>query len=620
MKFNLTIPYNEKDAAKIVAKEHGCALWFNDGGWVLVGDAVPEPLLKYVRGTARLPAATKTTTKSSVKAPATQTNYTYVVDLPFMMREMASEIGAYFNPDHKVYLSKSEEKVKRVRQFMSQPYSYEAWIEKNINDGLVRKDLLDSFATETTITPRDYQQVAVNFIMDAYYDGLGGFLLADEVGLGKTISAALTAQADDFKTILVVTTLSAIPHWRKTFLKFKFNDKEIIIINYDRLQKLFTHDESRYKSTAKTKKAKNKRLAKNGEAPEFDLIVFDESHKLRNSTTMRTKLAMKLADQANFVLYMSATAGQNPLELSYLAPLLARITGDAVKNMVDFEKWCQKMDLGVKRGDFGKWIWDGTQESIDKIHSLLFKSEPCAALRRTPSDIAGYPEINRALTPLDLSPDELYSYNLAWNEFKHLMQGYSGKKINKGDSQNILVAKLRLRQKASLLKVPYTVLQTQDLLENGHQVAISVAFKETLAELQQQLEKDKIGVSVIHGDLNPREKEEQRMRFQRGENTVVIFTVEEAISLHQGEYNDAVRSMLIHDLRWSAISMSQIEGRTHRDGKFSQIYWLFFTDTIEEEIAQIVLNRVISMKGMIGDDTSMLKEIEALLSARVTAD
>ena len=48
---------------------------------------------------------------------------------------------------------------------------------------------------------------------------------------------------------------------------------------------------------------------------------------------MRSKLAMKLLEENEFTLWLSATAGQNPLELSYLAPLLARITKQSAKNM-----------------------------------------------------------------------------------------------------------------------------------------------------------------------------------------------------------------------------------------------------------------------------------------------
>jgi hypothetical protein len=544
-------------------------------------------------------------------------NYSFVVDLPFEMRNLIGHLGGHYNSDLKTYVFKGQKLPDLLHPYRSQAYSYEAWIEKFLNNGRVRSEIAQSFATENIFIPREYQKEAKVAINNAYIGRLGGFLLADEVGLGKTISAGIFAQEKDFKTILIVTTLSAVAHWRKTFLKLLFPDKDIMIINYDRLQKLFKTDEDKYKTKAKTKKAKNKRVASSGIAPQFDLVVFDESHKLRNNTAMRSKLALKISNNSKFTLYLSATAGQNPLELSYLAPLLAKITGQSVSSMDDFELWCKSMSLGVKRAEFGKWVWDGSEESIEKIHKILFKGKPQAALRRIPSDIAGYPEISRELMPFELDPEQWNQYQLAWEEFKSIMRQEKAGKIKKGDKENSLVARLRLRQKASILKIPYTLETIESLLENGHQVAVSVAFKDTLREIEAKLNKMGVTCSTIHGEHGPVEKEKQRVDFQTGVNKVVLFTVEEAISLHQGEMNDVPRTMLIHDLRWSAISMSQIEGRTHRDGKFSQIYWLYFVDSIEEHIAKIVLNRVISMKSMVGDDTKVLKEIEQWLLKQV---
>jgi len=117
---------------------------------------------------------------------------------------------------------------------------------------------------------------------------------------------------------------------------------------------------------------------------------------------------------------------------------------------------------------------------------------------------------------------------------------------------------------------------------------------------------------VIHGDMTGPDKERQRMAFQQGKAPVCVYTVEEGISLHQGEYNDARRANLIHDLRWSAIQMKQIEGRTHRDGRFSQVYWMLGEDTVEEEIADIVARRIRSMSRMQGDE-STVADIEKLL-------
>lgn len=628
----LKIPFDDKDKAKAIAKENRCALFWEpvSKSWNIKGTQIPESLAKFIipgtlvednpapvqEETLDWPDFFDATPTKKVEAPKRQneTYYNFVIDMPFHIRDQISQYGGQWHGLYKTYVLRARSIAEGLKSYVSHPYSYEAWIEKFINKGFIRDEITQAYAVKDEMTPRKYQveaETAIRLAMDKKY---GGFLLADEVGLGKTISAALAVRFPEFKNVLIVTTLAATAHWRKTFLKFKFDNKEILIINYDRLQKLFYNEPHPVgKKKPKTKKSKNKKTAKSGIAPAFDLVVWDESHKLKNNTSMRSKLAMKIQEKADFNLYMSATAGQNPLELSYLAPLLAKITGQSVHSMSDFDQWCKGMNLGVKRGDFGKWIWDGSQQSIDKIHNLLFKDN-VAAIRRTPADIAGYPEISRLLTPLELVADERDLYNLAWNEFKKMNKDKTSAKWK----ENALVARLRLRQKASILKIPYTVEQIEDLLDNGHQVAVSVAFTDTMHQIADKLSKSGIECSMISGQQNSKEKEEQRMKFQTGENKVVLFTVEEAISLHQGEYNDAPRSMLIHDLRWSAISMSQIEGRTHRDGKFSQIYWLYFADSIEEDIAKIVLNRVISMKSMVGDDTQVLKEIEALLLAKST--
>jgi hypothetical protein len=325
-------------------------------------------------------------------------------------------------------------------------------------------------------------------------------------------------------------------------------------------------------------------------------------------------------------LWLSATAGQNPLELSYLAPLLASVTGTRASDLKDFEQWCLDQGLGVTRGAYGKWAFGGDPADCQKVRKMLF--EPMAGpgmagkgmtagIRRRPEDIAGWPAINRILTPVDLDGEARSLYDQAWTEFREAMElAPRGR-----DPRSALAATLRLRQKSSLIRADGTVELARELLENGHQVAISVAFLETLEALRASFESGVGGVpcAMIHGAIPTAQREEERLRFQRGEARVVLFTVEEGISLHQGEdpkhgkKGDAPRSEVIHDLRWSAIQMAQIEGRCHRDGRFAQVYWAYATDSIEERIAQVVARRIQSMKEMIGDDLETLREIERVL-------
>jgi hypothetical protein len=346
------------------------------------------------------------------------------------------------------------------------------------------------------------------------------------------------------------------------------------------------------------------------------VIVLDESHRCKNPTAARSKLAAKLVASAGFCLWLSATAGQNPLELSYLAPLLAQATGARAKDLKDFEQWCIDQQLGVVRGAFGKWEWRGNPTDCEKVRALLFDPGPAraiAGMRRRPEDIAGWPAINRILMPIELAPDARALYDEAWTVFRRELElAPRGK-----DPRSALAAVLRLRQKSSLVRAAGTVELARELLDNHHQVAISVAFLETLTALRAAFETGigAVPCAAIHGRLSATEREAERLRFQRGDARLVLFTVEEGISLHQGEHNNVPRSEIIHDLRWSAIQMAQIEGRCHRDGRFAQVYWTYADATIEEKIARIVAARIQTMKEMVGDDVATLREIEDLLRA-----
>lgn len=89
----------------------------------------------------------------------------------------------------------------------------------------------------------------------------------------------------------------------------------------------------------------------------------------------------------------------------------------------------------------------------------------------------------------------------------------------------------------------------------------------------------------------------------------------ESISLHEGEMPGGAkpRALIIHDLRHSAIQLTQIEGRCHRDGRRATIYYALAEDTVEERIAATVVGRMSAMEAMAGEDTVLLDAIAAAL-------
>ena len=528
----------------------------------------------------------------------------HALDVPFEMRAVAAAHGAQWQADHGVFVFRGAVLPPALEPFRAAPYSWERHVERALNDE--PEGARPASRPAGTLTPRPHQRDAVRAIKAAAAAGRAGFLLADDVGLGKTISAWASVLAmPSAGAVLIVCPLAVVAHWRRTIEAMGDGGRDVVLINYERLGKLFELTPEARKRV-RTKKG----LARAGSAPEYDVVIWDESHRCKNPAAARSKLAAKINARAGFALWLSATAGQNPLELSYLAPLLASLTGSRAGELKDFEAWCAQQGLGVTRGAFGRWDWRGDPKDCEKVRALLFDGKLPAGMRRRPEDIAGWPEINRILTPIELDASARERYRQAWTEFRAEMDLCPGG----GNPRSALTAALRLRQKSSLIRVQGSAELVRELLENGHQVAVSVAFRETLEALRSELARDKIESATLHGGLPAGEREAERLRFQRGSVRVVLFTVEEGISLHQGEHDDAPRSEVIHDLRWSAIQMAQIEGRCHRDGRFAQVYWAYADDTIEERIAAIVCRRIQSMKSMVGDDVETLREIERLLA------
>src|SRR5690606_13696473 len=117
-------------------------------------------------------------------------------------------------------------------------------------------------------------------------------------------------------------------------------------------------------------------------------------------------------------VWLSATAGTTPLDLSYLAPLLGEQTGDPVEDLAQFEDWCLRQGIGLTRGTYGKWEWARNEADLDRMKELLFDGEVPAGLRRLPQDLVGWPMLNRFLHPLALDAEGRRLYDEAWTTFR----------------------------------------------------------------------------------------------------------------------------------------------------------------------------------------------------------
>jgi len=572
MNCSLVIPKNQEEEARNIAKQAGGKLLYDpdDQTWIFAGKSLPSALAKYEPAGKRI----------------------WALDVPFTDRAAAQASGATWSAKFKAWTYEGSSLPLELQGYLPNPYSWEE------RQGTTATGIKPSRGKPTGIILHPHQVEAKRAITNAI-TCLPGFLLADEVGLGKTYAAwaGLLEKLRSGSEILIVAPLAVLPVWREAITKMGDGGHSIIIMNYERLKKLF-------ESEKKVKTLKG--LARHGNTMKFDAIIWDESHYLKSMASdhpaARAKLAEKLYQSCKFNLWLSATAGQNIMELGYLKPLLTKIGG----KFTSLEQWCKDQGFNLTRGDYGKWLWEPSAQEEERLHKLLFKSKPSAGLRRQPQEVAGWPEIKRIPQPIELDNAQKQLYRLAWAEFIKVLEldRIAGK-----ISTNGLTATLRLRQKASLLKVQDTAELAEELIASGKRVPISVEFLDSLRALEEEFNKRGIKHTSITGTT--KDKEANRLYFQSGKCDVILFTVKEGISLHEGQIitKDKPRAQIVHDLRWSGISQHQIDGRSHRDGKYCPIYWMVIKDTIEEAVAQKLLKRMEGMAGIMGDTKEILMEL-----------
>lgn len=548
---------------------------------------------------------------------------------------MTQVAGAVYDSKLKKHTYVGETLPETLLPYQSKDFSWLRWQEDNHN-----KAILPFTPLSYKMTPRPHQKDAAVAIARAAKAGWRGFIEGDGTGLGKTISSAfgiygaMKMKKQRRANILVICPKSVIEHWGNTFKALGIaTNMRICVINYEQSKNLLKAPASA--KQAKKSKTKNRQtMTKGTPVVKWDYIVADESQKLKNWETAQVARAFgniaryQEATDWPFVIWSSATIGQTPLELRYLAPILYQVT--KTSNRVTWKSWLEAQGFHInvaKKSGKISWIAPKSNATPEekaeimlerkgdllKLNKMLF-SGTSPSIRRKPQDIAGWPEIQRIAKGYSLAPLEYVQYQKEWMMFRTQYRLSQRGKNPKG----ALAQQMRFRQKSSLIRTSHTLEEILDLLDNNFQVAVFCEFMESIDKMKEALEKKNIPVAEYTG-RNENIREIERIRFQKGQAKVIFFSTDYGISLHAGETlpdgstaTKAKRSTLIHDVTYSGIKCSQVEGRTHRDGQFSPVYYLYALNTTEEKIAETMISRVQSILSIM-DDAALAEELDSLL-------
>jgi len=576
----------------------------------------------------------------------------YVVDLPWGYKAPGVR---YFAKD-KIWVYEGNKLPANLVEFRAPAFSRGRWLEDQLNGRVT-----PVIPGEVSFIPKPHQVDAAKKIALSYDAGWGGFILADRTGIGKTLSGlagvALVAKRRGFTNakkaqVLIVCPKSVIPQWRQTIRNYIGAHKHLrfLILNYQQLQKLLSTPEST--KTAKRTKTKRRQTARDG-APliDFNFVIFDEAHKLKNYPSSNTSLAaVRVAqldkvykkDSSPFVIFSTATPGSTPLNLAVMSGILGRLLKPNAPRHITPNQWGDFLianGFHVKKGKSGySWVslpW-GIKESKDPKELAAYKKALTATqtkqradtqrigkaltqknapfIMRSPKNIAGWPEQQIVPMPVEMTPEQTSLYAEAWTRFRNWLRLTPAK----ADPKGALVETLRYRQKTSLLRIDAIADFALDMIENDKQIYISCEFIDTVEKLKETFLKNKIPVSEISGRTSD-QKEYERIAFQKGQTKVVLSTVVEGISLHAGEIlpdgskatsND--RITILADIRQNPLDALQTLGRAHRDGVNSIAYIPYLENTVDERIVNSFVNKVVNTEVMTGKKLEEALNLETI--------
>lgn len=436
----------------------------------------------------------------------------------------------------------------------------------------------------------------------------GRALLADEVGLGKTIEAGFILKEyllrGMAKKVLILTPASLITQWQQE-LKTKFDltfKNHLEITDWEECDLVIA-------SLDTAKSQKNQRFV---QKISYDLLIIDEAHKLKNKKTQNWKFVNNL--KTKYLLMLTATPIQN--DLIELFNLISILRPGHLSTLQKFkQEFLTEKDKRVPKNSL-------------KLREML--SEIMIRHRRTDTLIK-FPQRFVHTESVVLNDDEMALYNelteFIRRRYFTLPTHNNPRGINRltlillqklmGSSPQALTRALAKMIASnyykdefdhSLKKLHHMAEQvgmsrkTQVLLElmrnMDEKVIIFTQFRGSQDYLAQVLKKEGFSLSLFNGQLNQAEKDHCIEDF-RGKNQVLISTE----SGGEGRNLQFCKVLVNYDLPWNPMRIEQRIGRIHRLGQTDDVHIINLSarDTIESYVLELLDKKINMFRLIIGE-------------------
>jgi SWI/SNF-related matrix-associated actin-dependent regulator 1 of chromatin subfamily A len=416
-----------------------------------------------------------------------------------------------------------------------------------------------------------HQEEGIKFLLSR-----NGCILADDMGLGKSMQSIIAAVESGAKKILIVCPSSTKINWEREINVFcddttiidgkKFSDAKFTIINFDILKNFHTLVKRGKESEHPVI---HRQLAEAG----YDLCIIDEAHYLKNNESIRGKIMVELDVKYNIekVWLLTGTPVANrPMDFFNLLKI---IKSPIAQNWQHYAtRYCEgrKFFRTLKNGQKRQiWLTDGAsnlEELASKTKNII--------LRRLKTEVLDMPD--KVITPMHhlLDSKQQAQYEFLWEDYL-LAKKAAGKRVR--EEQKDLVELILLRQFIAQQAIPYTIEMAENAIEMGRKVIIFTSFTDELNTIADHFGK----AAVRHnGPMSNTMKQRSVDAFQTNDKVkVFVGNIKSAgvgITLTEGTV------VIFNSFDWVPGSNEQAEDRAFRIGQKNDVnvYYQLFDNTI----------------------------------------
>ena len=406
---------------------------------------------------------------------------------------------------------------------------------------------------------RDYQKQGVARGLQ-----LKKFINGDMPGLGKTLQSIATVYyaeklGEVTFPVLVLCPSALKINWQREFEMWTdkkamiLDDKvksnwhrfwememaDVFIVNYESLRKFFV---KHYPKKDEVKTAAD--IEMDSRIDIFKSVIIDEIHKLKNTASQRSKIALRVTRGKNYIIGLTGTPVVNkPVDLVAQLAIISRLK-----------------KFGGVDGFKTRYCEGGSGASnLKELNYLLnqncfFRREKHEVLKDLPA------KVRQTITCEITNADE---YSKIERDFKKYLQenDFSMAEVRKKLQSEVIVKITMLLQIAAKGKIEAAQDYIDEVLDSGQKIVVFCKHKivvDELCKIYPQAVK-------VTGSENETQKQNSVDMFQKNPKTNIIIGSHKAAGV--GLTLTASSEVLFLELPWTFADLEQCEDRCHRMGQ-----------------------------------------------------